>query len=399
MAQERGGATGYSALTWIGGAAAGLIVGGAVWYMATGRPAAVPPDAPAAATAPEGTEGTGAQTATAAPEPAPAAPEFPAPRFDTVRAEPGGSVLVAGEAGQGAQVSVLVDGAEAAAAPVDAQGKFAVFLDLGYWDAPKVLKLQSVGTDGQTRASISTVILEPNPAPVADAEAAPEPEAAPKAEPDVLIADGAGVTLLTPDAPVEAVVVDTIGYDALGNVDIAGRGAAGQFARLYVDTVLQATAPVARTGKWRVKLTGVDAGVHALRIDQVDAKGMVTSRLELPFQREAPEKVVTVAPAPEAGAAPAEPAGGSVEATGGASTGEDAVATATTATPAAADPAPAPVTEVSITVQPGFTLWGIASSQYGDGLLYVQVYEANKDQIRDPDLIYPGQVFTVPVGD
>jgi nucleoid-associated protein YgaU len=49
-----------------------------------------------------------------------------------------------------------------------------------------------------------------------------------------------------------------------------------------------------------------------------------------------------------------------------------------------------------ITVQPGFTLWGIASESYGDGLLYVQVYEANKDQIRDPDLIYPGQVFTVP---
>ena len=28
--------------------------------------------------------------------------------------------------------------------------------------------------------------------------------------------------------------------------------------------------------------------------------------------------------------------------------------------------------------------------------MYVQVYEANKDRIRDPDLIYPGQVFTIP---
>ena len=40
--------------------------------------------------------------------------------------------------------------------------------------------------------------------------------------------------------------------------------------------------------------------------------------------------------------------------------------------------------------------WGIASKSYGDGILYVRVYEANKDQIRNPDLIYPGQVFTVP---
>ena len=58
-----------------------------------------------------------------------------------------------------------------------------------------------------------------------------------------------------------------------------------------------------------------------------------------------------------------------------------------------AQPAPAPV---SITVQPGFTLWGIARENFGDGVLYVQVFEANKDKIRNPDLIYPGQVFTIP---
>ncbi len=52
---------------------------------------------------------------------------------------------------------------------------------------------------------------------------------------------------------------------------------------------------------------------------------------------------------------------------------------------------------VSITVQPGYTLWGIARASLGDGVLYVQVYNANKDKIKDPDLIYPGQVFTLPV--
>ncbi|HSF63961.1 MAG TPA: LysM peptidoglycan-binding domain-containing protein, partial [Paracoccaceae bacterium] len=49
-----------------------------------------------------------------------------------------------------------------------------------------------------------------------------------------------------------------------------------------------------------------------------------------------------------------------------------------------------------VTVQPGFTLWGIAQDRFGSGFLYVQVFEANRDQIRDPDLIYPGQVFTLP---
>ncbi|PJF11005.1 hypothetical protein CUR21_01820 [Pseudorhodobacter sp. MZDSW-24AT] len=56
----------------------------------------------------------------------------------------------------------------------------------------------------------------------------------------------------------------------------------------------------------------------------------------------------------------------------------------------------APPPPVSVTVQPGFTLWGIARENFGDGVLYVQVYEANRDKIRNPDLIYPGQVFTIP---
>ena len=49
-----------------------------------------------------------------------------------------------------------------------------------------------------------------------------------------------------------------------------------------------------------------------------------------------------------------------------------------------------------LTVQPGNTLWQIARDRYGEGLLYVRVFEANRGQIRDPDLIYPGQVFDLP---
>ena len=55
-----------------------------------------------------------------------------------------------------------------------------------------------------------------------------------------------------------------------------------------------------------------------------------------------------------------------------------------------------PVGGVSVTVQPGYTLWAIARDTYGDGMLYVQVYNANKEKIRDPNLIYPGQIFVVP---
>ena len=56
--------------------------------------------------------------------------------------------------------------------------------------------------------------------------------------------------------------------------------------------------------------------------------------------------------------------------------------------------APAPVD--TVIVQPGNSLWRIARRTYGQGLQYTVIYEANKDRIGDPNLIYPGQIFTVP---
>ena len=39
----------------------------------------------------------------------------------------------------------------------------------------------------------------------------------------------------------------------------------------------------------------------------------------------------------------------------------------------------------------GDNLWNIARAHYGEGLRYTMIFDANKDQIRDPNLIYPGQ--------
>ena len=101
----------------------------------------------------------------------------------------------------------------------------------------------------------------------------------------------------------------------------------------------------------------VATGVYTLRIDEIDESGTVLSRVETPFKREEPSVLAQL------------------------STGE----------------APEEGIRLSlVTVQPGNTLWGIASKTYGEGILYVRVFEANRDRIRDPDLIYPGQVFTIP---
>ena len=61
-----------------------------------------------------------------------------------------------------------------------------------------------------------------------------------------------------------------------------------------------------------------------------------------------------------------------------------------------AENSPAPTTNKTYTVQKGDCLWNIAKKFYGDGSKYTVIYNANKDKIKNPNLIYPGQVFVIP---
>ena len=54
------------------------------------------------------------------------------------------------------------------------------------------------------------------------------------------------------------------------------------------------------------------------------------------------------------------------------------------------------LSNLNLVVQPGNSLWRIARQSYGAGGRYALIYSANRDRIGDPDLIYPGQVFTLP---
>jgi nucleoid-associated protein YgaU len=52
--------------------------------------------------------------------------------------------------------------------------------------------------------------------------------------------------------------------------------------------------------------------------------------------------------------------------------------------------------ERTYTVVSGDSLSKIAKKQYGDANKWKAIYEANKDKIKNPDLIYPGQVLNLP---
>jgi nucleoid-associated protein YgaU len=182
--------------------------------------------------------------------------------------------------------------------------------------------------------------------------------------PPVLVSDAEGVRVvqpaLSPGAGPEVlatVAVDAIVYDPAGGVGLSGRAGGGGTVRIYLDNAPVADVVVDGDGQWEVDLTAVDPGLYTLRVDQIDAAGAVTSRVETPFLREERDSIAAVM-AEETGAE-----------------GFDVAVQ---------------------TVQPGNTLWAIARDRYGDGIMYVQVFEANRDRIRNPDLIYPGQIFLLP---
>ncbi|WP_245602967.1 LysM peptidoglycan-binding domain-containing protein [Leisingera methylohalidivorans] len=204
------------------------------------------------------------------------------------------------------------------------------------------------------------------PAASTDPETAGEPEA-PQPQGQamaVLRADAEGIEVVQPASPADPelndeVALDSISYNGSGGVELSGRAQPQSQVRVYVDNRPVAELGAAADGRWSGRLEDVAPGIYTLRLDEIEpATGAVVSRLETPFKRESPGTL----PQP----------------------GEDA-------TP----DQPVPLVR-AVTVQKGDTLWAISQQKYGSGFLYVRVFEANRGAIRDPDLIYPGQVFTVP---
>ncbi len=352
--------------------------------------------------------------------------ELPAPAFDEVRREPDGMTVVAGRAAAGATVQLLRDGEVIATATADSAGKFATLAMIAPDGQAHVLSL-SQRLDGVDITSLDEIILAPTDKVVAVAEAAPQtivvgqtgaaeeapetdvakatfeavmtnatPEApaaetivaetvaaeavnadttdsvqtetalagatptaseTPQANPvAVLKSTAAGVELLNPAAPtvMDTVALDTIGYSDTGDVQLSGRAQPDtDTVRVYLDNDAVISLPVDDQGRWRGEVPDVDEGIYTLRVDELAVDGTVTSRIETPFKRES-AAVLTQATVNQDGPIKA------------------------------------------ITVQAGATLWAIARDRYGDGQLYVRVVEANAGDIRDPDLIYPGQVFDLP---
>lgn len=329
------------------------------------RPAPVEPARPAGPAPSDRATSMAGDTVPPPPPPVEAIPPPPRdprdPSFDVVRLSRDGDTVIAGQAPPGAKVTVR-DGDEVLGEVIaDDRGEWVLLPETTLEPGSRRLRLEAETPDGEMRTSPDEVVVvvpergtdvagRPAETPAQEEPLALLVPAEPAAEGQAPVATR---VLQRPDLPgsIETpagdLALDVIDYDAAGNLRLSGRGLAGADVLIYLDGGFIGGTGVDPAGLWTlVPDAAVDPGVYTLRLDQMVA-GKVQARLELPFSRAAP------------------------------------------------------ITDFEgdsfIVVQPGNSLWRIARRTLGDGIRYSVIFEANADQIRDPDLIYPGQVFEIPV--
>ena len=346
----------------------------------------------------------------AAPAVQPAVPAAPAekanivPSFDTVRVEPTGEALIAGRAEPGSEVIIKFNGQTVGSAMANADGAFVVTPDKPLPSGPGALSIESKSNEVVVASADSVAVDVKAGAVDTPLVAVLKPD-----EPTKVIQAPAAQKPTLP--PSKTVNLDTVDYDQTGNIVFGGRGPAGSKVQIYVDNKAYGLAEIKGDGTWTLAdLSPLTVGPHSLRADEIGGDGGVKSRIEMPFYREEPAKVATAPLTPEAakpvevakaenvpaateGAAPPVAAVAPAEPATAVETPAEQPAVVAAQVPAAAE---VPAAPTQIVIQPGNNLWKLSRQIYGKGKMYTVIYEANKGQIRKPELIYPGQVFLTP---
>ena len=301
------------------------------------------------------------------------------PTFDIARIEPTGEAVIAGRAEPGATVDLLLNGKLHDQAVADQSGQFAMVpprLPPGTYD----LTLRSKKPDGKLATSRQSVAVALEPSPQ----------------------DGPVVALMTPDKPsvvlsqpatskprAETVVVETVETEPGGKLHVSGRARPGAAVRLYLNDSFVSSVTAGADGRFAVTINeGVVSGSYRVRLDEIELNsGTVRARAEVPFN--VPDALAT-ASVPTQATAPKRPETA-------AALQPHLAATASTVPPDGSAPSAVVVPRIATTtVSRGDSLWRISRLTYGAGTRYAVIYKANREQIRNPNLIYPGQIFVVP---
>ena len=385
-------------LVWAGAAASAAVVAGAsalywshpgfLWWnvseapVVAGAPAPAerePPTAPAAQpAAPPAPSAPAADNAT--PKQAAALPLEPA--FDVVNVAPSGEAVIAGRAAPNAKVELRDGGKTVAEATADAAGQF-VIIPPALAPGDHSLSLAANADKAEPAVSSTVAVSVPEPA-AKTAAAAPSPETKPAAPaaPTNATTPAPTPTMLTlttpPPAAGSRVAIRSIEADAAGGLVAKGWAEPKVTVRLYLNQADVADAKTQSDGRWSLTIKpGMTPGGYVIHADEINPGGAaVVASANAPFDY--PAAQMTSAPsAPTPGALGAAP---------------PSVEQSSTTSPA--DPVIESVQTKRVVT--GHTLWELSRNYYGDPTRYPVIYEANRAQIHNPNVIFPGQVFVVP---
>ena len=320
--------------------------------------------------------------------------------IDAISYDAAGAVQLAGRGQAGASLRLYLDNAELASVTVAEGGTWAVTL-------PEVapglytLRADQIDSSGKVTSRFETpfkreslealaAVTAPAPAP-----AAAEPAAAPEPAPvEVAAAPEPAPT----SAPVEVAAAPqpAAPEPAPATAEPAAAPEPAPVEAVAAPEPAPVPEPAPAPAPVEVAAAPAPAAPEpALATAEPAAAPEPAAAAPAPLVAPQPAPVAAVGAAAPAPAA-AEPAPAPIAAAPAPTTPAPVAAAPTAPQPEAAPQPTAALPALTVTVQPGFTLWRIARENFGHGIMYVQVFEANRDKIRDPDLIYPGQVFTIP---
>lgn len=320
-----------------------------------------------------------ALAATLGGSPPPPGREDGVPAFDIARIEPTGEAVIAGRAAPGATVELLRSGEPYDRAVADQSGQFVMVpprLPSGAYD----LTLRSRGPDGNQATSKQSVAV------AIEAGQTDRPVVA------LMTPDKATVVLSQPAAPKSmagAVVMEAVEIEPGGKFHASGHARPGAAVRLYLNDAFVASVTAGADGRFAVTINeGITPGNYRVRLDEVEpGSGAVRARAEVPFN--VLDTVVTASVPAQTGAAKRPD--------GAAAPQPQLAAAVATVLPDGGSSSAVVVSKIATTtVSRGDSLWRLSRLTYGAGTRYAVIYKANREHIRNPDLIYPGQVFVLP---
>ncbi|MFP4537704.1 MAG: LysM peptidoglycan-binding domain-containing protein [Dichotomicrobium sp.] len=328
------------------------------------------------------------------------------PAFDVVRVEDSGEMVVAGVAPPGWTVRIHTQQGTVGTTEAGIDGTWALLPEKPLPAGSHSLSLTALAPDGSrsvdgtARVAVS-VSRGGAPAVVALSDSD---------KPTRVLQSGMTATDDTPEAkaPAQDSAAGTIAFSAVdyedeqetGQLYMSGKAKSEARIALYLDNRFIGSTRADKTGVWEFSITDIlDAESHVLRADHVDMeKGEVLSRAEVAFE---PDGVATAS----ANGKETRTAVGAAQATADAPrdepgqtplAGQASTSVATASDAADVDEADRVEPKEAIVVHRGDTLWHIAERHYGSGVRYTKIFRNNRDQIRSPHRIYPGQQFELP---